>query len=143
MESIHDGIIHICEYCDHKATIKGSLCQHMQSIHNDVKHSSDYKAIDKSNLCQHVVSIHNGVIHSYEYCDHKATTKVAFVIVQSIHDRLKHKCEYCDYKATDIEHLQGKIINIRAHISTKQQITLFWSAYKVGWLLMLRRSFQN
>ena len=75
VESIHDGIIHICEYCDHKATIKGSICQHMQSVHNDGKHSCDYKETDKSNLYQHVESIHDGVIYSCEYCDHKATTK--------------------------------------------------------------------
>ena len=57
--------IHSCEYCDHKATTKRSLRQHVQSIHNEFKHSCeycDYKATTKSSLCQHVQSIHDVVI---------------------------------------------------------------------------------
>ena len=50
VQSIHDGVKHSCEYCNYKATAKGSLKIHVQSVHEGVKHSCEcceYKATKK------------------------------------------------------------------------------------------------
>ena len=61
MQSIHDGFKkYSCEFCDYKASQKGNLQQHVQSIHVGVKYSCefcDYKASQKGHLKQHVQSI--------------------------------------------------------------------------------------
>ena len=80
MQSIHDGVIHSCEYCDYKATTKGNLCAHMQSVHEGIKYTCeccDYKATTKYNLLKHVKSVHN---------DYKSTTK-------NDHDEVKYSCD--------------------------------------------------
>ena len=42
MKSIHDGVKYSCEYCDCKATEKGSLQKHLKSFHKGVKYSCEY-----------------------------------------------------------------------------------------------------
>ena len=42
MKSIHDGVKYSCEYCDYKATEKGSLQKHLKSFHKGVKYSCEY-----------------------------------------------------------------------------------------------------
>ena len=57
MKFIHDGVKYSCEYCDYKATEKGSLQKHLKSFHDVVKYScefSDYKATKKGSLQRHL-----------------------------------------------------------------------------------------
>ena len=64
------------EYCDCKATDKGSLKKHAKYIHNGVEYSCeycDYKVTEKGSLQRHLKSVHDGVKYSCEYCDYKAT----------------------------------------------------------------------
>ena len=60
--SIHNGVIHKCEYCAYKATQKICLRKHVASIHDGVKHGCkycDYKATTKDNLSQQVQITHD------------------------------------------------------------------------------------
>ena len=55
---------YICEQCDYKATKKGDLSTHINSIHKGVRFpckKCDYKATQKGTLLRHIESIHEGV----------------------------------------------------------------------------------
>ena len=49
--SIHDGVKYSCEFCDYKATQKGSLQEHVKSIHNGVKYSCDFCDYKETQKC--------------------------------------------------------------------------------------------
>merc|ERR1719319_352586 len=79
---IHSKVTYNCELCDYKATQKGNLKRHVQSVHDVVK------------------SVHKGAEHNCELCDYKATQKS---------DLKRHNCELCDYKATQKSDLKRHV----------------------------------
>jgi hypothetical protein len=53
MQSVHEGLAHNCDLCNHKAGQKTNLNQHMQSVHEVLAHTCDlcdHKASQKINL---------------------------------------------------------------------------------------------
>ena len=53
MQSVHEGLAHNCDLCNHKAGQKTNLNQHMQSVHEVLAHNCDlcdHKANLKTNL---------------------------------------------------------------------------------------------
>ena len=100
----HEGIRNTCDQCDYKATTKGDLRRHLESIHEGARYTCDqcdYKPTTKGDLKRHVESIHEGVRYTCDQCDYKPTTKGGLKRhVESIHDGVRHTCDQCDYKAT-------------------------------------------
>ena len=77
-----------CDQCDFKATIKGNLTQHVQSIHEGVTHQCDqcdYKATQKGNL-----TIHEGVPHPCDQCDYE---QQQWAILQNMSRRYTKKLQ--------------------------------------------------
>ena len=55
------NIIYRCDQCEYKATQKGNLKQHIESIHENITYPCDqceYKSTWKGNLKKHIESIH-------------------------------------------------------------------------------------
>ena len=60
----HEDVQFSCDQCDYKATQKGSLKTHIDSVHGDVRYSCDqcdYKATWKGDLTRHIDSVHGDV----------------------------------------------------------------------------------
>ena len=65
-----------CNQCDYKATQKGNMTQHIQSVHEGVKYACNqcaYQATQQSNLTTHIQSVHEGVKYACSHCDHQAS----------------------------------------------------------------------
>ena len=61
----------------------------------------DYKATERGSLSQHIKSIHEGERYPCEKCDYKATQKGSLrQYIKSIHEGEQYPCVKCDYKAT-------------------------------------------
>ena len=63
-----------CNQCPNALSDGGHLKRHLR-IHIGENEFCDYKATKKGSLQQHVKFIHDGVKHNCEFCDHKATQK--------------------------------------------------------------------
>ena len=58
---MHEKVKHPCNQCDYKATEKGSLKKHIESVHEKVKypcHQCEYKATTKGNIQRHIQKKH-------------------------------------------------------------------------------------
>ena len=58
----HEGIKHLCLYCDYQSAQKRSLNRHIQAVHEGIKHLClycDYQATTKDSLKKHK-SVHEG-----------------------------------------------------------------------------------
>ena len=42
MMSIHEAVKHSCEFCEFKASTKGTLVRHAKSIHDGFKHYCEF-----------------------------------------------------------------------------------------------------
>ena len=92
---MHNGVKYNCEYCEYQATTKSSLRQHIQSIHNGVKHSGEFVII-------------------------KLIKKILFKDVQSqhsVHNAVKYNCHFCDYKASSHD-------NFRRHLQSIHNVNI-------------------
>ncbi len=59
----HKGKKFPCDHCEHQASRKGDLKQHIQSVHEGMKYPysiCQYQATTASSLRQHKKSIHEG-----------------------------------------------------------------------------------
>ena len=71
-----EGGKYACNQCDYRATQKGNMTQHIQSVHAGVKYPCNrcnYQATQQSNLTTHIQSVHEGVKYACSHCDHQAS----------------------------------------------------------------------
>ena len=71
----------MCDQCDMKTKWKGSLKQHIESVHGDVRYSCDlcnYKAKWKVSLKAHLESLHGDVRYSCDHCDYFIANIISF-----------------------------------------------------------------
>ena len=64
IQAVHEGIKHLCPYCDYQATTKDSLKKHIKSVHEGKKHPCpycDYQATTKGSLKRHIKSAHESM----------------------------------------------------------------------------------
>ena len=84
------------DQCNYKATEKGSLRQHIKSIHEGKQYpcvKCDYKATERGSLRQHIKSIHEGERYPCKKCDYKATQKGSLrQHIKSIHEGERYPC---------------------------------------------------
>ena len=90
-----------CDQCDYKATHKGSLKRHIESVHGDKQYpcdKCDYKTAWKGNLKTHIDSVHGDVRYTCDQCDNKATQKGDVKRhIEYIHGDVRYTCDQCDY----------------------------------------------
>ena len=63
-EKGYTGKKYPCNWCVYKATTKGSLKTHVQSVHENIKYSCnqcDHQATEKGNLKRHIQSLHEKI----------------------------------------------------------------------------------
>ena len=72
-----------CNQCDHRASRKGDLTTHIQSVHEGVKYDCnqcDYKAAQQGSLTHHIQSVHEGVKYDCYQCDYRAN----YIVIKKI-----------------------------------------------------------
>ena len=57
MKFIHEGVKYSCEYCDYKATEKGSLQKHLKSFHDESNIVVNIVTMMESNIVVNIVTI--------------------------------------------------------------------------------------
>ena len=92
----HTGVRFPCNFCVFKATTKGSLKTHIQSVQERIKYSCnqcDHQATRQGDLKTHIQSVHEKIKYSCNQCDHQATTQGNLKKhIQSIHVKIKYSC---------------------------------------------------
>ena len=62
---IKHSLQEVCPYCEHQGTVKSSLKNHIDSVHDGIKFKCsqcEHQASQKSNLKIHIDSVHNIMI---------------------------------------------------------------------------------
>ena len=79
VDSIHEGIQHNCNQCNHKGKTKAGLIIHLNSKHKGVSYPCDlcdYKSTVRKSLDRHKASIHKTVKELLcEKCDYRNVKK--------------------------------------------------------------------
>ena len=91
-----------------------------KSNHKDVSLTCDYKATQRGDLMKHTNSIHKGVSFSCDQCNYKtAQNSNLFRHIESKHEGLKFKfpCDQCDYRAK-------QKFNLMRHMKYRCQVYL-------------------
>ena len=111
--------IHQCSQCHYKATKKGHLQTHQQSIHEGLKFPCshcEYKATNKGALQTHIKSVHEGLKFPCTQCEYKASLKGALQThIKSIHDSFSAisayfqimRREFCVFCVEPLQPTQG------------------------------------
>jgi uncharacterized Zn-finger protein len=118
MDSVHLGVKFDCLECDYKATEKGSLIRHIDTVHRGIrkfKCTQCVRSFTRSDsLTTHIQSVHNKILFvcTVEGCD-KAYSQKRHLNhhIKSFHEGQEHRCDQC-----------GKVLstkaNLKKHIQT-------------------------
>ena len=111
----------LCPYCAKIFTLKKSLKNHIQNIHEGIRIQCDqcpYQAPDKTGLKRHIEARHEGKSFYCDQCDRVFTSRFSLAThLQSMHSDTEYKCDDCDYKTKQRsnlkKHRDAKHDNIR------------------------------
>ena len=111
----------LCPYCAKIFTLKKSLKNHIQNIHEGIRIQCDqcpYRAPDKTGLKRHVEARHEGKTFYCDQCDHVFMSRFSLAThQQTMHSDTEYKCNDCDYKTKQRsnlkKHRDAKHDNIR------------------------------
>ena len=77
-EASLESVEYECIQCEYKTAVKGTLKQHIQSIHEGIKYPCnhcDHEATQRGNLQTHIQSKHEGIKYPCNQCDYQSTEK--------------------------------------------------------------------
>ena len=100
----------LCPYCAKIFTLKKSLKNHIQNIHEGIRVQCDqcpYQAPDKTRLKRHVETRHEAKSFYCDQCDHVFMSRYSLAThLQTMHSDTEYKCDDCDYKTKQRSNLQ-------------------------------------
>ena len=144
----HDGIVFGCDQCEYKASVKGNLKAHKESIHDGrVKFDCDqcgFKAATQQSLkshkaykhdpdqiqsdhegkrqksCKNKVSKRDGVKFDCDQCSHQATRPDSLKVHKAAkHGGIKFDCDQCSHQVTRPDSLKAhKGKSLISHLKT-------------------------
>lgn len=111
----------LCPYCAQIFTLKKSLKNHIQNIHDGIRYQCDqcpYQAANKTGLKRHIEGRHEGNTFYCDQCDHSSSSRFTLAThMQNMHSDTVWKCDDCDYKTKQKpnlkKHRDAKHDNIR------------------------------
>jgi uncharacterized Zn-finger protein len=116
MDGVHFGVKFDCLECDYKATTKGNLTQHINTVHREIrKYECDRcesSFTQSGNLATHIQSVHNKIRFgcTVEGCDKSYSQKRYLTNhIKSFHEGQEHRCDQCGTVLSTKPHLKRHI----------------------------------
>jgi KRAB domain-containing zinc finger protein len=107
MDGVHLGVKFDCLECDFKATTKGSLIKHVDTVHRGIRkfkcNECERSFSHYGNLARHIQSVHNKIrfVCTGKGCDNSYSRQGDLNNhIKSFHEGQEHRCDQCGKVST-------------------------------------------